>query len=309
MSARPAESAPEKREAARLVSRVFQASMGGDWEAALRLSHPRYREVRWWTWREDGRALGALVCAPLRWDKRLWEAPRPGYALGSVAVLSEHRGRDIGRRLVAAVMEERQAAGAGRGLLFAAIAPRVYAPLGFRTHKAVTVTAGLPALRERESRPSVLTPVDPFAEAEALAQIWRRAHRGASATYVHRDPAQLRATLSWSREDVFFRLSGGSSGFLRLRDQPESDALEVIESVLETDQASLAEAIPSAYSAIASLGLSLGRTRLEGWWPSSWPAPATVLGSAATARPRHYPPMTHGLDLDAPLALWSSDEI
>lgn len=290
----------------RLVSAVFQAHSNTDWELALRLRHPRYRDATWWTWCEQDRPVGALVCAPLRWKASTWSAPRQGYMLGAVAVLPEHRGQDIGRKLVSAVMQERSAAGAGRGLLFAGISPRIYEPVGFQVREAAAFSVSTAALLALQGTPSQLTALDPYSELEELARSWRDAHQGGRpAVYVHREPEDFRRSLAQGVDDAFFQL-GASSGFLRLRELPDADAVELVECALVGAQGA---SIQSALAAIATLSQQLGRSRVQGWWPGHWGAPAKVLGLQGVLRPHPVPPMTVGLDLGLPLSLSSSDEL
>ncbi|MFT5586720.1 MAG: putative N-acetyltransferase YhbS [Cognaticolwellia sp.] len=312
MAARPAEREEDQRAAMRVVSRVFKASMSCEWEVALRLRQPRYRDATWWTWSEQGEVVGALVCAPLRWHSSTWSAPREGYTLGALAVLPERRGHNIGRRLIASVMAERSAAGAGRGLLFAGISPHMYTPLGFRARQVSAFSVPAPALLALQATPTQLNPLDPYVDLEELAGAWRRSHRGSGpAVYVHRDPADVERSLAQGVDDVFFRLAGPGphSGTLRLRDLPEADAVQIVECALETRGSSPCAALPSALAAVASLTLQLGRSRVQGWWPSVWGDPAVALGIGGVLHPHPVPPMTVGLDLDLPLLLWASDEL
>lgn len=297
---RPAATAGELRDALRVRHVAFRKKLPLlAYEAAM-LGWARGRWSTPWIVVEDGSVVATLVAHDL--TLALDGARFPGYGLGSVSTLPDHRRRGHAAALCRAVCEHEEAGGRTVGVLFSAIAPAYYERLGFVRSPAWEWKCDRLGDLAASGPAAELTPVDPRGMTMPLAALWQRFHRGR--LHAHRDPELFLRSVEIGPRDWFLGVGGGEDGaargYVRVAKDADGEPLEIVEPVLLDP----ADELP-VLRALARLALDASLPGLEGWLE-----PSDAVRAWFTEVPRDTTlPMLRGAPSHARFTVWGSDHV
>lgn len=278
--ARPAESTADRRVAAAITHAANAAPQPLDVFVATRLRSPRRANATWWLLEDGGVAVASLVEYPLRFAAG--DAVAAGYGLGAVGTAPSARKRGYATELCRQVVEAAEAAGRRVGLLYSAIPPAFYERLGFRVAPAWHHVCARPAELAASGPNLAWTPIDPRADAAALAALYTRRHAGA--LHLHRDAAEVVRSVELNPDDVFFGVGTPLRGYVRLC--VEAESVEVVEEVVPAPERA------AALRAVGRLAVACKALTVEGWFDPC-PTVADFFEDRGRATTR---PMVRGFD-------------
>jgi ribosomal protein S18 acetylase RimI-like enzyme len=260
---------------------------------ARRLADPvESRSKRWILELEDGQVVASLVLYPLTFARD--GSVVPGYGLGSVGTLPEHRGRGHASALCAAACAGAEEDGRSIGLLFSAIAPGIYERLGFRVVEAHDARCERLADLAGSGPPARLDPIDPRRHLDALVEAWRTFHRGR--LHMGRDADAFRTSVDGGQDEFFLAVRGLDGGYVRVA--TDATTLEVQEPILLDPSDEL-----PVLRALAGLARDHGLQALTGWLAPT----AAVRDWFLPVSRDHSLPMLRGVPDVSGATFWGSD--
>lgn len=256
--ARPATTSADRRAVAAITHAANASTLPLDVFVATRLRNPRRATATWWLLEDGGVAVASLVAYPLTFAAG--DAIASGYGLGAVGTAPAARARGYATELCRQVIDANEAEGRRVGLLYSAIPPRFYERLGFHVAPAWHHVCARPAELAASGPCVPMTPIDPRAEAAALAHLYTRRHAGA--LHLHRDAAGFVRSVELNPDDLFFGLSVGAGAPLRgyVRVSVEAESLEVVEEVVPAPERA------AALRAVGRLAVGVKALTVEGWF-------------------------------------------
>jgi len=248
----------ERTQALANLHDVWSGGMSPEEHLRYRLSYAKHANATWYVGCLGDRVAAGLGC--YRFEFRIRGQVEPGFALGEVHTLAEHRGKGFAPRLIAWVEAHQAAQGRKVGMLYSDIDPNYYARLGYvlcPSHEGWAESAAV-----EEPAGCTLAPFTGRDELASIAALYAE-HHAPRAVSVARSPAYWDYFLSRNPQDEFFwglSPAGERIGYARISyagNEIKIRDLAVVEPELPARRALL--------SALLQLGRERGAARVGGW--------------------------------------------
>jgi GNAT superfamily N-acetyltransferase len=227
---------------------------------ARRLRSIAHNRAQWWVLTIDGAVATSMARYPLSFG--WWGQVLPGFGVGSVYTVEEHRGQGHAETLLREVARNARCEGRRLALLYSDIRPSYYEKLGYRTLPSVSYRCERLGELSSAATPALLRRFDPDEHVGRLAELYAAEH-SADELFVARDAEYWRFAIRRAPLDAYFWVEcpvGRERGYARLTPRFGDECLLEL-ALVQRD----AELWQSALSAVAAIAAQAGARALAGW--------------------------------------------
>jgi predicted N-acetyltransferase YhbS len=252
----------ELAQAHRNVFDIWSKGLPLDEHLRTRLDSPKHKLAQWYVGTLAGDVVVSLGAYPLMFHYR--GELVPGFSIGSVHTVREHRGKGFAQQLIAAVEQRNKAQGSQLALLYSDIDPHYYGRLGYLLCPSLEGWADLDSFTPGDHSGYRLEEISGPERWRELARLYDTYHGGMPLS-IARAPDYWQALFARAPEDRFFGLldrRDGLQGYVRLA--ATGAKWRITDYALADQSLELAE---SLYSAASGLAQREGAKSLGGWLP------------------------------------------